>query len=459
MGEQLLELSLQYERGIIIIKGDFKVPRSTYDPRYRSAVALALDYAYIVEYLKRSKIPYVDNVLDPIPCPHLECKVNLRPYQKKALDAWIITGGRGVVVLPTGAGKTAIGVAAIAHLNAPTIVVVPTLDLVEQWRRVLEKEFGVKIGTYGGGQYTMEALTVSTYDSAYIRCEELGNRFCFIIFDEVHHLPSAGYSHIAEVFASPSRLGLTATYEREDGLHSELPRLVGGKVFELRVQDLAGTHLSPFELEKIYVDLTSEEEAEYERLHKVFRDYLRLRGIPMSSPEDFTRFVMISNREPGARKALLARNRALEIALNSKSKIEALQKILTKSPDEPTIIFTAQNKLVHQISIEFLIPCITYLTSKEERTEILDNFREGRYRTLVTSRVLDEGVDVPDATRAIILSGTGSSREFIQRLGRILRKKEGKKAKLIEVVSKKTTEILMSKRRKRAWEKDQSSSA
>lgn len=443
---------MQYEKGVIVIRGDFKIPKTTFDPRSRNFKALALDYQDIVEYLKRSMIPYIDNVLDLLPCPHLECKLRLRPYQKEALDAWIGAGAKGVIVLPTGAGKTAIGVAAIAHLNIPTVVVVPTLDLVEQWRRYLEKEFNVKVGVYGGGEYRLEALTVSTYDSAYIRGEELGNRFGLVIFDEVHHLPSTGYSHIAEVFACPYRLGLTATYEREDGLHMDLPRLVGGKVFELGVQDLAGVHLSPFEIEKLQVDLTPDEEVEYKRLHRIFRDYIELKGIPMNSPMDFTKFIMTTNRDPSARRALIARNKALEIALNSRSKIHALRGILAKNPSEPTIIFTAHNRLVHQISDEFLIPCITYLSPKDERMEILDFFREGKYKAVVTSRVLDEGVDVPDATRAIILSGTGSSREFIQRLGRILRKREGKKAKLIEVVSRETTETWMSWRRKRTWE-------
>jgi superfamily II DNA or RNA helicase len=447
-------VNLQYDRGIIVVRGDYKIPKSTFDPHSHSSKALAVDYIDIVQYLKRSRIPFADKVMDLLPCPHLECKLKLRPYQREALDAWLRAGARGVIVLPTGAGKTAIGVAAIAKLDSPTIVVVPTLDLVEQWQRYLEKEFGVKVGVYGGGEYSLEALTVSTYDSAYLRGEELGNRFGLVIFDEVHHLPSTGYSHIAEVFACPSRLGLTATYEREDGLHSELPRLVGGKVFELGVQDLAGTHLSPFVTERVYVDLSPDEEIEYQRLHRVFRDFLAVRGIPMNSPADFARFIMITNRDPGARRALLARNRALDIALNSKSKIVALREILSKNPDEPTIVFTAHNKLVHAICKEFLIPCITYLTAKDERTEILDFFREGKYRAVVTSKVLDEGVDVPDATRAVILSGTGSSREFIQRLGRILRKREGKKAKLIEVVSKETSETLMSWRRKRNWEEE-----
>jgi superfamily II DNA or RNA helicase len=86
-----------------------------------------------------------------------------------------------------------------------------------------------------------------------------------IIFDEVHHLPAAGYRNIAEMFASLYRMGLTATFEREDGLHAELNRLVGGKVFEKNVKDLTGTHLSPFRVEKITVELTEEEKEEYEK--------------------------------------------------------------------------------------------------------------------------------------------------------------------------------------------------
>jgi superfamily II DNA or RNA helicase len=123
---------------------------------------------------------------------------------------------------------------------------------------------------------------------------------------------------------------------------------------------------------------------------------------------------------------------------------------------EPTIIFTQHNKLVHRIAQRFLIPYITHVTPKDERKEILDNFREGKYRLIVTSKVLDEGVDVPDATQAIILSGTGSTREFIQRLGRILRKREGKKAKLIEIVTRNTAEMKMSSRRKQTRRDDAS---
>jgi superfamily II DNA or RNA helicase len=112
------------------------------------------------------------------------------------------------------------------------------------------------------------------------------------------------------------------------------------------------------------------------------------------------------------------------------------------------IIFTEHNSLVYAISKEFLVPAITHTTQKEERTEILQKFRAGKYKIIVTSKVLEEGIDVPEASVGIILSGSGSKREYKQRLGRILRKKEGKLAVLYELVSKKTTEVGIARRRK-----------
>ena len=205
--------------------------------------AMALYYKDIIDFLKTSGFDFRDSVLDLIPCPELQSSVVLRDYQKQALDAWIANGNRGIIVLPTGSGKTLVGIKAISLLNTPTLVVAPTLDLVDQWRTRLKKEFKIEVGVLGGGEWDIKAVTVSTYDSAYIHADKLGNRFGLIIFDEVHHLPAAGYRNIAEMFASPYRMGLTATFEREDGLHEELNRLVGGKVFEKRVKELTGTHL------------------------------------------------------------------------------------------------------------------------------------------------------------------------------------------------------------------------
>ena len=160
---------------------------------------------------------------------------------------------------------------------------------------------------------------------------------------------------------------------------------------------------------------------------------------------------MRSSRDPEARKALLARNRALSIAFNSEAKLDRLEEILRSNPDDRILIFTQHNDLVYRISRRFLLPFITHTTAKEERYDVLKSFREGEYRAIVTSKVLDEGIDVPEASIGVIVSGTGSSREFIQRLGRLLRKSEGKgQARLIELVSRQTSETRTSSRRKRS---------
>ncbi|MGQ9759395.1 MAG: DEAD/DEAH box helicase [Candidatus Methanomethylicaceae archaeon] len=439
-------ITLRYYKGTIL-SGNVHIPHSTWDSALGSYKSLGMHYREALNYLRESRIPFLDRVMDPLPCPSLKADVMPRGYQVDALYSWEDSGRRGVVVLPTGAGKTHVGILAIQEVNAPAIIVVPTIDLLEQWRRRLKSAFSVDVGAYGGGEETLGPLTVATYDSAYLRAEELGNKFPLIIFDEVHHLPSPGYSQIAELFASPFRLGLTATYEREDGLHSALPRLVGGKVYERRVSEMAGKYLAPFNVERIYVALTEPEMEEYRRNISTFREFLAKRGIKLRTHEDFRHFIMMSGRDLEAREALLSRNRAMEIALNSSPKLEALREILSET-DEKTIIFTQHNQLVYRLSREFLIPAITHETPKEERSEVLAAFREGKYRAIVTSKVLDEGIDVPDASLGIILSGTGSKREFVQRLGRLLRKVEGKEARLIEIVSRSTAESRTSQRRR-----------
>ncbi len=442
-------MQLYFSKGTIIIHGNTRAPNSVWDERTQTFRAMALHYKDIVAYLKKSGVHFSDMVLNLLPCPELRTSLILRDYQEQALNAWKANGNRGVVVLPTGSGKTIIGIKAIELLNTPALVVCPTLDLVYQWRKRLEEELKTDIGILGGGENDIKAITVSTYDSAYIHAEHLGNKFSFIIFDEVHHLPAEGYKQIAEMFAAPHRLGLTATYERDDGLHTELNRLVGGKVFEMKVKELAGEHLSPYQLKKIVVELTVEERMEYDTNREIFAGYLRNCNIFLRSAADFRKIVMRSGRDPDARRALLARNRARDIALNSVSKIEKLAEILKEHNEGKAFVFTEHNKLVHIISDKFLIPSITYRTTAKERVQILDRFRSGAYKAIVTSKVLDEGIDVPDANIGIILSGTGSERAFVQRLGRILRKKEGKEAVLYEIVSAETSEVGTSSKRKR----------
>ncbi|MHC1627949.1 MAG: DEAD/DEAH box helicase, partial [Candidatus Nezhaarchaeales archaeon] len=373
----------------------------------------------------------------------------LRSYQEEAVDAWLRAGKRGIIVLPTGTGKTLIAIKIIALLNEPTLVVVPTIELLEQWRLELSRALNTRIGVFGGGDRELAFITVSTYNSAYINAEELGNKFKLLVFDEVHHLPSESFRQIALLSAAPHRLGLTATFEREDGKHVDLLDLVGDVVYRKAVYEMKSKHLADFDLIRVYVELTDDEKKQFSRLFSLYKDFLEKKGWKLKSLQDFKRLIMISGLSKEARRALLAWRDARLLALNSVSKLDVLRDLLRKHQEDRIIIFTELNKTVRKISRELLIPEITYKTKPKERAVVMELFRKGVYRAVVTSRVLEEGIDVPDANIAIVLSGTGSRRSFIQRLGRILRPAPGKRAILYEVVAKGTPEVAISKKRRK----------
>lgn len=436
---------LQFDTGTVTVSGDYPLPHTKWDDRTGDERALALHYRDIADYLNQSDIPYEDDVLYLIPCPDLQCDINLRPYQVEALDRWS-ADRRGVLVLPTGSGKTYIGMMAVQRVNAPAFVVVPTLDLVDQWREELQ-QFDIPIGEYTGREKQLEPITVSTYDSAYNHAENIGDRFKLLVFDEVHHLASEGYRQIAELFAAPYRMGLTATYARQDDKHEELPRLLGGKVYEIDTDELTGEYLSEYTAERISVDLTPDEQDRYDEKVETFRNYLRSTNIQLRGPSDYQKVVMRSGNDPKAWEAVRARNEARRIAYSSHAKLHELSNLLETHRDDRLIIFTRYNDLVHAIADRYFVPPITHTTGKDERRQILTRFKEDVYSAIVSSQVLDEGVDVPDANVGIILSGTGSNREYRQRLGRILRPSE-KPAKLYEIVSRGTGEVQTSYRRK-----------
>jgi len=203
-----LFVRLIYSKGTIILEGDVPTPYGQWDPRVRAYRAPAYCYRDIVAYLQRSGITFEDDVLDPQPAPSINGSVELYPYQKEAFKRWMENGGRGVICIATAGGKTFIGLKAIETLRKSAIILVPTLALVDQWVERLREKLSVEAGVVGGGKHDVKWVTVSTYDSAYIHAEELGNKFELLIADETHHLFAPGYSQAAEMFAAPIQDGV-----------------------------------------------------------------------------------------------------------------------------------------------------------------------------------------------------------------------------------------------------------
>ncbi len=374
-----------------------------------------------------------------------------RPYQREAVDAWLRVDGRGIVVLPTGAGKTVVAYHAMAQLGVRTLVVVPTIELLRQWRAGIRERLSVaeeSVGAVGGGERTTGPITVITYDSAAMPRRRLDG-YGLLIFDEVHHLPAASYRAIAKKCAAPWRLGLSATLERADGLHLDLEQMIGPVVFERDTEELsAQKHIAAYKERRIFVDLTPEEEMRYEALMAEWRWYLATRRAELGGgPGMFAALIRRSGFDPDARRALRAHHEARLVSMNATAKIGAIEELLQRHTRDKVIVFSEYVDMVDRISRALLLPAITYRTPPAERRAILEGFRNGTLTKLVTGRVLNEGVDVPDANVAIVASGSSSMREYVQRLGRVLRPK-ATEAQLYELISRRTTERNAARRRR-----------
>jgi superfamily II DNA or RNA helicase len=381
--------------------------------------------------------------------PHVA--VAPRPYQEEALTAWRAEGCRGVVVLPTGSGKTVLGALAIAEVGLAALVVVPTIDLLAQWRAALGAALGLApgaIGLYGGGEHDVRPITIVTYESAQLH-PELGRAFGLLIFDECHHLPAPSYRQIAAGAFTPLRLGLSATPERADQEHLALERLIGPEVYRREPEDLArGRYLAEYDTEQVLVTLDPAERARYDELRAAYHRFLANRRLAIRTPVDFQRKILwASARDPEARAAMLAWREARALALNAPAKLRQLEAIFARHRDERVLVFSEYNTVVAAVSARFCVPQITYKTPTAERALILERFRAGQYTKLVTGRVLNEGVDIPDCAVAVIISGNSTRREYVQRLGRVLRPKAAR-AVLYELVTAETTEERVAERRR-----------
>jgi len=448
-------LTLRFAAGTLELSGDAQslaadLPSGwRWDPRSGSHRAPGVCYAATVRHLRARGLPYEDQARAYTTLATAS-RVHRtpRPYQQEALDAWLAAERRGVVVLPTGAGKTQVAVMAIERVQRATLVVVPTLDLVRQWYDLLRACFGEPIGLIGGGDHDVQPITVSTYDSAYLKMEHLGARFGLIVYDECHHLPSAAYALSAKLALAPFRLGLTATPEREDGREADLEHLVGPTVYRRDIVEMSGAWLAAYDTERVEIDLTADERREWEAERAIYRGFVQSRGIRMSSPAGWGEFILQSSRGEDGRRAMRAYRRQRELAYCASAKLEYASLLLHEHRRDRVLLFTQDNATAYAVARRFLVPCITHQTKVRERSEVLAGIASGRYGAIVTSKVLNEGVDLPDASVAIVLSGSGSVREHVQRLGRILRPKDGKRALLYELVTAGTGETFTSERRR-----------
>ena len=447
---------LKFDRGTLIQhpppRGKVWLEYATWDDRIEKFRIPAIYYRPLVEAMQREDINFIDEAKEFYSL-ELNCGFELEPYthQQEALQAWKQSQRQGVVVLPTAAGKTYLAQMAMQATPRTTLIVVPTLDLMHQWYAQLEAAFpDLEVGLLGGGSRDRTPILIATYNSAAIHAETIGNKYAFLIFDECHHLPTDFFKVIAEYAIAPYRLGLTATPERTDGSHRFLDSLIGKIVYRKSAKDLSGGALAQHKIVSIKVKLSQQERINYDRAIKTRNDFLRQSNISLSSLEGWQLFVQASARSSQGRRAMLAHREAKEIALGTEAKLRILIDLISKHYPERILIFTNDNATVYRISQEFLIPAITYQTPVKERHDILTRFKTGEYKTLVASHVLNEGVDVPDARIAIILSGTGSTREYVQRLGRVLRKgtEKNKQAILYEVVTEDTSEERTSQRRR-----------
>ncbi len=347
-------------------------------------------------------------------------KFHVRPYQQEAVDVFHagggVTGGSGVIVLPCGAGKTIVGMAAIERLQAQTLVLVTNITALRQWQEELLDKTTLsveEIGEYSGEKKEVRPVTIATYNILTYRKSreedfphlELFNRqnWGLVIYDEVHLLPAPVFRITAEIQAR-RRLGLTATLVREDGRETDVFSLIGPKKYDVpwKVLEKQGW-IAPAECWEIRVELPSQSRFQYAvaNLRKKFR-----------------------------------------VASENPAKDELVIKLVQQHRDDQVLVIGQYIAQLEALARSLNAPIITGKVGSWERTKLYDKFRRGEIKLLVVSKVANFAVDLPDANVAIQVSGTfGSRQEEAQRLGRILRpKRDGSTARFYSLVTRNTTE-------------------
>ena len=464
---KMKQLSIRFRVGFdLIIEADEKItdfallklmkanPKK--ENEYRAA---PYTYKDIISILEEKNVPIntdilKDSIFTQEYINRTKLKLNLRPYQEHAITEFFQNKGMGVVILPTAAGKTIIGLKIIEKLKQKTLIIVPTKNLLYQWIDHLTKYTSLSkdmIGQVGDNVKEIKEITITTYDSARLNLSKFRKTFNLVILDEAHHAAAKETIKVLEGLPAEYRLGLTATPDRSDKGEELLFKYIGNPIIVAKISDLAENgFIAKYQLKTVKVPLTAEERIQYDKNIGIYREYLRKRNIKIRSPEDYERYLIFRvNQDIEAKEALDAHRIARNIVYSSQSKLDKIEELLEKHRLDKMIIFSEFNDMVYSIGRKHFIPVITHETKSSEREDILNKFSLGEYNKIVTGRVLDEGWDCGSVNIGVIVSGTGQARQFIQRLGRILRPKEGE-AILYELVTPGTLETWTVKRRKKA---------
>ncbi len=347
-------------------------------------------------------------------------RFGLRPYQIEAARAFHAggsdRGGSGVVVLPCGAGKTVVAMACMAEVGASTLILTTGVTATRQWMAELLDKTTLRedeVGEYSGATKNILPVTIATYNimtwrkSRHAEFKHLGlfdeRNWGLIIYDEVHLLPAPVFQVTASLQAR-RRLGLTATLVREDGREGDVFALIGPKKADVPWKDL-------------------------EKQGWIAKATCTEVRLPM--PEELRMAYAVAERRAKFR-----------MASENPLKLAVVKELLSRHPDEPTLVIGMYLDQIKEIAQFLGVPMITGSTGQAKRDKLYTEFREGRLRVLVVSKVANFAVDLPDASVAIQISGTfGSRQEEAQRLGRILRPKKGSnQARFYSVVTRDTVE-------------------
>ncbi|MCU1419581.1 MAG: polymerase subunit sigma, partial [Mycetocola sp.] len=390
----------------------------------------------------------------------------LYSWQQEALKAWHSNARRGVVEAVTGSGKTRVGIAAAfeaVRQGIKVLVLVPTAELQRQWLVSLRRDLpAARRGALGDGQSDslddvdiLVAIVHSASNRETLRSHKAG----LIIADECHRYAAPMFTGaLQEGYAW--RLGLTATFERADGEHENLlTPYFGGVIYNLWYdRALKDRVIAPFDIALVGVDLTPAEQADYDEYSAVMVEAARnletYAGIPRRPFPQFIAAVAtlaaldsLSREATIARRYMRAMSSRLTLLAEAKTKYLALAALKeTVDHSRGTLVFTQTQESARRAqelytSLGSKASAVFSGMAKDERRQGMEDFRTGASQILAAPRLLDEGIDVPEADLGIIVAANRSQRQMVQRLGRVIRKKtDGRPGRLVVLYSKGTVE-------------------